>query len=203
MPRYPLPDQEVDATDMNGRPPAEAAAPSTPSRPRPSPGGVRLGRLLDRVGAACALFDADGRHVYTTAVLDRLLGAEPQSDAVLDRIGALAEAVGEDAPAETGHVGGLRRYALRATHEPVPGSLPIVLVTVEAGPRRPAARHGLTPRQTEVAELLARRLTNAEVAEALSISPHTARHHTEAVLRKLGLRDRRHVAEALRRLDGP
>ena len=42
--------------------------------------------------------------------------------------------------------------------------------------------------------LLARCKTNGEIAEALCISPHTARHHTEAVLRKLEVGSRRQVA---------
>jgi DNA-binding CsgD family transcriptional regulator len=40
------------------------------------------------------------------------------------------------------------------------------------------------------------RLSNNEIARMLSISPHTARHHTENVLAKLGVRSRK----ALRRL---
>lgn len=46
---------------------------------------------------------------------------------------------------------------------------------------------GLTPRQAEVAVLLAARRTNREIAAALSISVHTARHHVEAVLERLGV----------------
>jgi DNA-binding CsgD family transcriptional regulator len=57
------------------------------------------------------------------------------------------------------------------------------------------ARYGLTLRELQVASLLMHRLTNAEIARMLSISPHTARHHTESVLAKFGVRSR----EALRR----
>jgi DNA-binding CsgD family transcriptional regulator len=55
----------------------------------------------------------------------------------------------------------------------------------------------LTPREAEVARLLARRKTNKEIANALCISPHTARHHTEAVLDKLDIDSRRDVRERL------
>ena len=48
--------------------------------------------------------------------------------------------------------------------------------------------------EAEVAFLLAERRTNAEIAEALFISPHTARYHTEAVMGKLGVGRRRAVA---------
>jgi DNA-binding CsgD family transcriptional regulator len=40
---------------------------------------------------------------------------------------------------------------------------------------------------------LAQRKTNPEIAHALCISPHRARHHTEAVLSKLGISSRREV----------
>ncbi|HET8987356.1 MAG TPA: LuxR C-terminal-related transcriptional regulator, partial [Humibacillus sp.] len=52
---------------------------------------------------------------------------------------------------------------------------------------------GLTNRQLDVARLMARGLTNAELAQSLYISPKTADHHVSAVLTKLGLRTRREV----------
>ena len=52
---------------------------------------------------------------------------------------------------------------------------------------------GLTNRQLDVAKLVARGLTNAEVAQRLYISPKTADHHVSAVLTKLGLTNRREV----------
>jgi len=56
---------------------------------------------------------------------------------------------------------------------------------------------GLTRREAEVARLLAERLSNAEVAAALGVSAHTARHHTERVMQKLGVRSRRAIVSAL------
>ena len=53
---------------------------------------------------------------------------------------------------------------------------------------------GLTPRETEVALLLARGCPNAEVARTLGVSEHTARRHTERVLRKMGVASRAQVA---------
>jgi DNA-binding CsgD family transcriptional regulator len=58
-------------------------------------------------------------------------------------------------------------------------------------------RFDLTPRQVEVARLLARRLTNDEIAQRLQVSPNTARRHTEAVMGKLEVRDRRKVGTRL------
>jgi DNA-binding CsgD family transcriptional regulator len=57
---------------------------------------------------------------------------------------------------------------------------------------------GLTPRQIEVARLLAEGRSNAAIAEALCISPDTARHHTEDVMRKMGVRSRAEVGPKLR-----
>ncbi|MDF1502582.1 response regulator [Roseisolibacter sp. H3M3-2] len=52
------------------------------------------------------------------------------------------------------------------------------------------AKFGLTPRQLDVAKLLAEGRTNQEIAEALGTSFYTARNHAEQVLRRLGVASR-------------
>ncbi|MBA2520122.1 MAG: hypothetical protein H0V24_10675, partial [Chloroflexia bacterium] len=52
---------------------------------------------------------------------------------------------------------------------------------------------GLTGREAEVVQLLARRATNKEIGAALFISSRTAGRHVDSILRKLGVASRRQV----------
>lgn len=55
-------------------------------------------------------------------------------------------------------------------------------------------RSRLSPREREVYELLSRGLGNREIAEALVISPATAKRHVQNIFDKLGIRSRRAIA---------
>jgi DNA-binding CsgD family transcriptional regulator len=65
----------------------------------------------------------------------------------------------------------------------------------EAGLRRGAEEvlDALTPRQREVAGLVADGLSNAEIAERLVLTPGTVANHVEAILGRLGLRSRTQI----------
>jgi len=105
----------------------------------------------------------------------------------------------------------LGSYTLQGTRVYGPeGVHPVVVVFAE--PKRPVVtepalplpdevriRFNLTRKESRVALLLAAQKPNEEIAAELVISPHTARHHTQSVLSKLGLNSRRAVAEALSR----
>ncbi|MEU4514584.1 helix-turn-helix transcriptional regulator [Nonomuraea wenchangensis] len=70
-----------------------------------------------------------------------------------------------------------------------------------------AQAYGLTPREFEVAQLVARGLSTADIAAALFISPHTVRGHLKAVFGKAGISSRgelvAHLFAEPYRQDGP
>lgn len=65
------------------------------------------------------------------------------------------------------------------------------------GDRRESRRQGagaLTPRETDVLDLVAAGLSNGDIAQRLFISPRTAEHHVSNILAKLGLANRAEAA---------
>lgn len=81
----------------------------------------------------------------------------------------------------------------------VPGSPLPPRASARSADEQLRARFGLTPRELEVARLLAEGRRNSAIAQALGISPHTARHHTQHVLAKLGAHSRAEAGARLRR----
>ncbi|MGB3778000.1 MAG: helix-turn-helix transcriptional regulator, partial [Tunicatimonas sp.] len=77
--------------------------------------------------------------------------------------------------------------------------IPTLMVVVERFPALPTpallrSAFNLTRREVEVTQLLVQGLTDREVAKELFISVHTARRHSENVLRKLGISSRAGIA---------
>ncbi|MCS7476685.1 response regulator [Umezawaea endophytica] len=68
----------------------------------------------------------------------------------------------------------------------------LVAAYADRAPGKPdgTALRYLTPREVEVLRLIARGLSNSEIAGALTIAEQTAKSHVSRVLTKLGLRDR-------------
>ena len=133
--------------------------------------------------------------IVAAAIVDRLRGREP----AIDGVGDVEAAVGDGVATPAG------RYNVTACHVDAGTQTPIALVVVvlERVPSRAELsgrlieRYGLTPRESAAATLLARRYSTAEIARTLGISVHTARHHTERVLTKLGVKSRAEAAEKL------
>lgn len=184
----------------------------------------QLSSLIDVTGQALVLFGMDGRELSQNPVMRRVLGQERERDALVEHIRGVARAVltriinGKPAPAEAHppEDGTRREVATSQAAYRLRGNLvgrnalghgTAVLVSVDRvayqvpAPDSIRARYGLTVRELQVASLIMHRLTNVEIARMLGVSPHTARHHTENVLAKVGVRSR----EALRRAitEGP
>ena len=103
---------------------------------------------------------------------------------------------------------GSRVYAADGMH-------PVVIVFAQpaqtaVAPAAPAmpepddirVRFNLTRKESRVALLLAAQKSNEQIAADLFISTHTARHHTQSVLSKLGLKSRRDVAALITTANG-
>lgn len=87
-------------------------------------------------------------------------------------------------------------------HWSVPKEMAHKILAEMAPPEPPAAGIGvrLTEREVEVARLVARAMTNAEIAEALAISDQTVKNHLKNIIRKLHLKNRVELAVYAKRL---
>ena len=98
-----------------------------------------------------------------------------------------------------GSIAGARFVRLSGrTHLPYLGDADAILRSVRRflglrAPRRTTGPH-LTVRQQEVAELVARGLTNREIAERLVIEERSAEGHVERIRDRLGFRSRAQIA---------
>jgi DNA-binding NarL/FixJ family response regulator len=63
-----------------------------------------------------------------------------------------------------------------------------------AGTQDGAAQPVLSPREAEVARLVARGLTNRQIAEALVLQESTVGNHLQRIYTRLGLSGRAHLA---------
>ena len=172
---------------------------------------AHLGRLLDECEDAMILLDGGGRELHRTRALCRLLPPAETEAQVLREAKAVARAVVEGAPTPA-HGSEQRtlvlpsgRYVLSGTFAgPVVDDPDAVLVTIERDSPFPPTwcleeAFALTPRQAEVALLVARGHPDAEIASALTISVHTVRRHVSAVRAKLEAGTRTEVAFRLAR----
>jgi DNA-binding CsgD family transcriptional regulator len=170
-----------------------------------------LSSLMNACGQALTLYASDGSEVMLNAVMRRVLAQDPERDLIRSQTREVAlSALTTIAPKQQNNDGspkdGTRRevitshatYSLRGSTVSLTSrsEKSAILVSVDriaspiTAPDSLRTRYGLTVREIQVASLLIQRLTNLEIARMLGISPHTARHHTQNVLAKLGLRSR-------------
>lgn len=147
-----------------------------------------------------------------TAMLDRGTAAAPLVAAVNETVRALSQVQGVGAGGRSPPSAFVRSVETECGDYQVRGSLlrdgwrrrePGMVVSVRRlAPPLPSEMtmrevFRLTEREARVATLLARGRSNGEIARALGVSPHTARHHTESVLLKLGVHSRAGVKTTL------
>lgn len=81
------------------------------------------------------------------------------------------------------------------------GLIPLLNRLVEGLPQAPPARFGhieaFTPREQEVADLLAEGLTNAEIAAKLFVSEAAVKKHLNSMLNKFGVKNRTQLLRAI------
>lgn len=146
------------------------------------------------------------RHQPEVALVDLFVGAESGAELCL----ALAEVSPSTRPLLMSGAGSISPAAARATgaHGFVPKDWPAADVvmavrmvgngmTVFGAPDEEEAAP-LSERELEVLTLIAGGATNAEIAAALELSPHTVKDHASAIYRKLEVRNR---SEAVRRAE--
>jgi DNA-binding CsgD family transcriptional regulator len=173
--------------------------------------------LLDVLADGAVVFDAGGREVLARNVAMGTLARDEPDASGLERtvIQAAAAAAWQTSASppvpSTRDSQALSRgwrssagtsYRVRAVRLPS-GSLTageaILVLIQRIGPQVPDAselrqRFGLTRREAEVAHRLAYGRSDREIATELGLSPHTVRHHAEAVFVKAGVTSRKALA---------
>ncbi len=173
------PDMQVVATGANGDEAVRAAAEHSPDVMLMD---IRM-PVLDGVEATrriCASGDRPRVLVLTTFGVD---------DLVLAAVGAGARGfLLKDAEPEAVLDGIRALHAGRAVL--APEVTPVVVDALRTTPAPNPFASVLTPRETEVLGLIARGLTNKEIAETLVVAETTVKTHVSALLLKLDARDR-------------
>ena len=181
---------------------------------------VRLIEMIDAMDQAVRVCDVRGRRLHRSRALEELLASDPESDGIVAAIDEAVRAAVEWLDPQTRGQGPAsvptlsfetrtRRagYRIVVSLHRLPGGAPDTMLLASVARTTPLPmneeelRRGfrLTRAQARVAALLAEGVSNAEIAERLVISPHTARKHTEQVLIKLGVHSRAEVATRILR----
>ncbi|MGB0120116.1 MAG: helix-turn-helix transcriptional regulator [Solirubrobacterales bacterium] len=90
-------------------------------------------------------------------------------------------------------------FVLHASREDEDRTVTVVIEPA-SGPRSATLRletHGVTPREREIATLIARGYGNNEIAEELVLSPHTVQDYVKNIFEKLGVNSRRELVASV------
>lgn len=175
-----------------------------------------LASALDSVSVGVTVVDVNGTVIDENKTMGTLIAGDPEGSRVRATVKQVAMGVADmiargKSPdwAKQSEVAEVRttsaRYRINATFAwgGLLHSRDAVLALTERMPSRSLnseqleSRFGLTRREIETAQLMARGYSNREVATAMGISLNTARRHSEHVLLKLDVHSRAAVAARL------
>lgn len=178
---------------------------------------ANVARMLDALTEPALMFDAGGTLMHANLSVPSLTnGADTarlrsEAQRIAWSLGATVRRRHQSpSPTESQAT---RRVQIGSTVYSLRGSLvgaqllgaePAVLVTMVALAPQPltddtlATDYDLTPREIQVARLIAEGLSNTEIAERLGVKFFTARNHVERTLAKLGVPSRHRVGPLLR-----
>jgi DNA-binding CsgD family transcriptional regulator len=147
-------------------------------------------QLLGDLSMTCGRAEVAVGHYRLAAEMNARIGARPFL--ALSRLG-LAQAL-----VATGTFAEARTLATQAASEFRALNLPLRLAAADRLLQRISveerAADPLSPRESEVVELIAQALTNRQIATRLVLSERTVETHVRSVLAKLGLRSRTEIA---------
>ena len=177
---------------------------------------VAIAAMLDALEDGAVVYDSTGRKILArNAAMAALSRSEPDTTGLEQRIAQSVVAavrhpgtphsrpLPETAPLSGGWISrGGSHFRFRAVRLPA-GALAageaILVLVQRVGPPVPEPvelmrRFGLTRRESEVAHRLAFGRSDREIAVELGLSPHTVRHHAEAIFLKAGVTSRKALA---------
>ena len=174
--------------------------------------------IVDAVDDAVFLFDRCGRLKHQNPAAGEVFRDDPQRERIRSSMGQVVSSLIDGllrtarnrmpfvTPSSQRVVTAFGSYQIRGSYlagDSIGDITPVMVTVGRTSPELPDSknlreRFGFTSRESRVALLLADRCSNTEIAQRLCISGHTARHHTERVLQKLGVSSRLHVAARLR-----
>lgn len=218
------PSHGSDPVDASGLGPQRPLTPLLPLARWPAgatPDHRDFLRALDAVPAGIAFFDDAGLLLHLNRSFTQMFGADREGSRLQHEILHFASSLGSlirtrgalRLPLDAAEELGERTTRTADAHYRLRGSRigidlfglgPSLLVTLERvasvslSDEALRDRFDLTRQECLIARLLAEGRSNAGIAAELGISLHTARHHTESVLLKLGIRSRAEVGHKLR-----